>query len=75
MLLLSRQRCYCSGSPPCSLVAQSLHNNDHDEGEGDDGDDEDDEDDEDDNDHDDNDYDGIKHAVKHVYHHIVGDDE
>ena len=54
MLLLSRQRCYCSGSPPCSLVAQSLHNNDHDEGEGDDGDDEDDEDDEDDND---NDYD------------------
>ena len=67
MLLLSRQRCYCSGSPPCSLVAQSLHNNDHDEGEGDDGDDGDDEDD--------NDYDGIKHAVKHVYHHIVGDDE
>ena len=67
MLLLSRQRCYCSGSPPCSLVAQSLHNNDHDEGEGDDGDDGDDEDD--------NDQDGIKHAVKHVDHHIVGDDE
>ena len=68
MLLLLRQRCYCSGSPPCSPVVQPVHNHD-------------DHDDHDVN-HDDDDDDLIltmmimmRHAVVQLDHHIDYDDK